>query len=137
MLSERYNLADNHPLIGMSTESFSLEDLIGHETDPADVRMGTEPEYFKFVFFRDDIGVVEHESYAAEVTPVGTADIRMVRELESDGWRFFAEIHTKNDRFGSGVTFLLEDEDGEIRDVLLETGAGVEFLHPVTIEPVE
>jgi hypothetical protein len=111
---------------------------MGHETDPVHVRDGTaDPEYFKFTFYRDDIGVVEHEGYPVEVTPVATSDDRKVRASEDDGWRFFAEIRTRDDRFGSKVTTLLEDNDGEIQDILLESGESIETLRAVTIDSIE
>ena len=122
----------------MTSESLSLEDLMGHETNPTDVRGGSaDPEYFKFTFHRDDIGIVEHEGFVAEVTPVATSEDRNVRTTEDDGWRFFADIRTKKDRMGSKVTTLLENNDGEIQDVLLNTDNGLEVLRPVTINSLE
>ncbi|WP_435317637.1 hypothetical protein [Haloarchaeobius sp. TZWSO28] len=121
----------------MPTESLSLEDLMGHETDPIDVRdLTADPENFKFTFHRDDIGIVEHEGYPVEVTPVATSDDRQVRASEDDGWRFFAEIRTADARMGSNVTTLLEDNDGNIQDVLIDSD-GIEALREVTISPIE
>jgi len=111
---------------------------MGHETNPVDVRGGSaDPEYFKFTFDRDDMEIVEHEGFVAEVTPVATSDDRHVRATEDDGWRFFADIRTKKSRTGSKVTTLLEDTEGEIQDVLLNTDSGLEVLRTVTINSLE
>lgn len=122
----------------MPSESLSLEDLVGHETDPVDVRDGSaDPEYFNFTIYRDDMEPVEHEGYVAKITPVATSDDPVVRAGDDDGWRFFAEIRTRDARMGSNVTTLLENDDGEIQDVLLDSSDGIDALREVTIHPIE
>lgn len=117
----------------MPSSTLSLGDLEEHTTNPAEVRAGTaEPTYFQFVFHRDDIGIVEHEGYVEEVSPVNVADFREVRALEDEGWRYFATVHVRESTW-SNIRFLFENNEGEIYDALVETGKGAEMLHPVTV----
>jgi hypothetical protein len=117
----------------MPSNTLTLGDLEEYTANPAEVRAGTvEPTYFRFKFHRDDIGTVEHEGYAEEVAPVNTADLREVRTLEDEEWRYFATVHVREST-GSDVRFLFENEEGEMYDGIVETGEGVEMLHPVTV----
>jgi hypothetical protein len=117
----------------MPSSILSLGDLEEYTTNPTEVRAGTaEPTYLQFVFHRDDIGIVEHEGYVEEVSPVDMADFQEVRTLEDEGWRYFATVHVRDSTWND-VRFLFESDEGEIYDAIVETGEGAEMLHPVTV----
>ena len=116
----------------MSSNTLSLGDLEEYITNPSEISAGTEGSTFRFVFHRDDLGDVVHEGYIEEVSPVNVADFREVRVLEDEGWRYFATVHVQDSSW-SDVRFLFEDNQGEIYEALVETGSGIEMLHPVTV----